>query len=65
MIDLETFRADAQAWLATMVPEFGRDARRGISDEADLALGRRYMAAKYEAGFGGIHMAEEFGGRGL
>ena len=65
MIDVETFREQARAWHATMVPEFGRDARRGLTDEQDLALGRRYMAAKYDAGFGGIHMPEEFGGRGL
>jgi alkylation response protein AidB-like acyl-CoA dehydrogenase len=65
MINLEAFRTQACAWLATMVPEFGREARRGLGDDADLALGRRYMAAKYDAGFGGIHMPEAFGGRGL
>jgi alkylation response protein AidB-like acyl-CoA dehydrogenase len=65
VIDLETFREQARAFTSSMVPEFGREARRGLSDAEDLALGRRYMAAKYDAGFGGIHMAEEFGGRGL
>ena len=59
MIDVDTFRAAARAWHATMVPEFGRDARRGLTDEQDLALGRRYMAAKYDAGFGGIITSKE------
>ena len=40
MIDLETFRQQAREWTRSMVPEFGREARRGLTDEQDLALGR-------------------------
>ncbi len=43
MSDLETFRAKAAAWLETMVPTFGRDARKGLAEADDLALGRRYQ----------------------
>ena len=54
MIDLDTFGEQARAWTASMIPEFGREARRGRTDEQDLALGRRYMTAKYDAGFAGM-----------
>jgi alkylation response protein AidB-like acyl-CoA dehydrogenase len=63
--DLDTYRLKARAWLESVAPEFGRDARRGLSEEQGLALGRRYQAAKYEAGFAGINWPKEFGGQGL
>ena len=53
MSNLETYRAKAAAWLETMVPIFGKDARRGLSEADDLALARRYQNAKYEAGYAG------------
>jgi alkylation response protein AidB-like acyl-CoA dehydrogenase len=65
MIELDEFRDRARSWLASVEPEFGRAARRGLSQDEDLALGRRYMAAKYEAGFSGINMPAEVGGQGL
>jgi len=65
MSDLETFRADARAWLAAQAHEFGKEARRGLTPEQDLALGRRYMAAKHDAGFAGIAFPKEVGGLGL
>ena len=55
MSDLESFRGRAIAWLDLVAADFGRDARRGLTEADDLALGRRYMAAKYEAGFAGIN----------
>ncbi len=57
MSDLEQFRKDACKWLESMANEFGHAARRGLSQEQNLALGRRYMAAKYDVGFGlsGLH----------
>jgi len=65
MIDLEAFGEKARRWLESVAPEFGRAARLGLSQDEDLALGRRYMAAKYEAGFSGINMPVEVGGQGL
>ena len=65
MSNLETYRAKAAAWLETMVPTFGKDARRGLSEADDLALARRYQNAKYEAGYAGINWPVEYGGQGL
>lgn len=65
MTDVETFRTRARAWLAEQAPIFGKEARRDLSPEEDLALGRRYMAAKHDAGFAGIAFPEEVGGLGL
>ncbi|MCB2077714.1 MAG: acyl-CoA dehydrogenase family protein [Novosphingobium sp.] len=65
MIGLEEYRANGRAWLASVAGEFGNQARMGLTQDEDLALGRRYMAAKYDAGFGGINIPAEFGGQGL
>lgn len=65
MSDLEAYRVKARAWLETMAPKYGRDARRGNSEAQDLALGRAYMAAKYEAGYAGINWPADIGGQGL
>ena len=65
MSNLETYRAKAAAWLETMVPTFGRDARRGLSEADDLALARQYQNAKFEAGYAGINWPVEYGGQGL
>ena len=65
MSDLESFRGRAIAWLDLVAAAFGRDARRGLTEADDLALGRRYMAAKYEAGFAGINWPVEVGGQSL
>ena len=55
MNDYEAFRDRARTWLQSVAGEFGRDARRGLSEKADLALGRRYLAARFDAGFAGIN----------
>lgn len=65
MSDLEEFRTRARAWLAEQAATFGKEARRGLSVEDDLALGRRYMAARHDAGFAGINWAKDVGGQGL
>ncbi len=65
MSDLETYRLKARAWLESMAPTFGREARRGLSVEDDLALGRKYQALKYEAGYAGINWPVAIGGQGL
>ena len=65
MTDIEAFRSRARAWLQSVEPTYGAAARRGLSSEQDLALGRRYLAARHDAGFAGIAWAREFGGQGL
>ena len=65
MSEHETYRLKALAWLESIAGEFGRDARRGLSEEQDLALGRRYQRAKFDAGYAGINWPTEFGGQGL
>ena len=65
MSDLEAYRAKAAAWLESMAPTYGKEARRGLSETDDLALARRYQAAKFEAGYAGINWPAEYGGQGL
>lgn len=65
MSDLEAWRAKAAAWCESMVPTFGKAARKGLSVEDDLALGRRYQKAKFDAGFAGINWPTDLGGQGL
>jgi alkylation response protein AidB-like acyl-CoA dehydrogenase len=65
MSTLEAYRAKADAWLSSVAGEFGRDARRGLSEADDLALGRRYQRAKFDAGYAGINWPTEWGGQGL
>ncbi|WP_447953419.1 acyl-CoA dehydrogenase family protein [Sphingopyxis chilensis] len=65
MTDLTAYRSAARAWIEGKIAEFGREARRGLTPAEDLALGRRYLAAKYEAGYSGISWPRENGGQGL
>lgn len=65
MSDIETYRQNAAKWLESVVPTFGKAARKGLSAEEDLALGRRYQNAKFEAGYAGINWPVEYGGQGL
>ena len=44
---------------------FGAEARKGLSEAEDLALGRRYLKARFDAGYAGINWSPEFGGQGL
>ena len=65
MSELATYAEQARAFLKSMAPRYARENRRGNSTEQDLALGRQYMAAKYDAGFAGINWSPELGGQGL
>jgi len=65
MSDLQAYSAAANAWLTSVAPTYGSAARKGLSEADDLALGRRYLKARYEAGYGGINWSKEFGGQGL
>lgn len=65
MTDLQAYSAAANAWLTSVAPTYGATARKGLSEADDLALGRRYLKARYEAGYGGINWSKEFGGQGL
>ena len=52
MSEIETYRCKARAWLESVAPKYARAARGdlNLSVEEDLALGRQYMAEKYDAG---------------
>jgi alkylation response protein AidB-like acyl-CoA dehydrogenase len=65
MTDIDSYRAAARRWLASVAGEFGPAARRGLSEHQDLALGRRYQKAKFDAGYAGISWPRAFGGQGL
>ncbi len=65
MSQLETYRNSARDWLESVAPQFGVAARKGLSEQQDLALGRKYQSAKFDAGYAGINWPTEFGGQGL
>ncbi|MDE1145149.1 MAG: acyl-CoA dehydrogenase family protein [Azospirillaceae bacterium] len=61
---LEDYRAQARAWLADHAAEFGAQARRGLDEAADLALGRRWQRLKADNGYAGIAWSPQYGGAG-
>jgi alkylation response protein AidB-like acyl-CoA dehydrogenase len=65
MNDLDVYRAKARAWLESVAPTFGKEAREGMSEDEDLASARAYQRAKFDAGYAGINWDPEFGGQGL
>ena len=65
MNDLDAYREKARAWLESVAPTFGKQAREGMTEDEDLAMGRAYQRAKFDAGFAGINWDPEFGGQGL
>jgi alkylation response protein AidB-like acyl-CoA dehydrogenase len=65
MTDLDAYRSKARSWLESQIPVFGREARQGLTQEQDIALGRRWQGAKHDAGYAGIAWKKEHGGQGL
>lgn len=65
MSDLETYRSNALTWLKSVAPKYGVAARKGLTEAQDLALGRQYQSAKFDAGYAGINWPKDFGGQGL
>ena len=62
---LEAYRIRARAWLASHAGEYGVEARRGLSEDEDLALGRRWQRLKADHGYAGIAWPKADGGAGL
>ncbi|MET0658228.1 MAG: acyl-CoA dehydrogenase family protein [Steroidobacteraceae bacterium] len=60
--DEAAFRSEVRAWLAANAPAYRWGP--GTSGEDRLRLGRGWMAAKANAGYMGIALAKELGGRG-
>ena len=65
MSDIEVYREKARSFVEKHAATFGAEARQGLSEEEDLALGRRWQSLKYEAGYVGIAWPSEWGGQGL
>jgi alkylation response protein AidB-like acyl-CoA dehydrogenase len=63
-VDVETFRADARAWLAEHRPEAPPDYGAILPPEI-AEQGKAWQARLFGAGFAGIHWPIEHGGRGL
>jgi len=63
--ELEEYRLAARLWLKQYAATFGIEARRRLSVDEDLELGRRWMAVKHQHGYSGISMPKRFGGSGL
>ena len=64
LAEIEQYRQAVRQWLNSHVQEFGRDAQRGKSEEDILAMGRRWMSLKHDAGYVGIDLPVAFGGQG-
>ncbi|MET0371127.1 MAG: acyl-CoA dehydrogenase family protein [Sphingobium sp.] len=63
--EIEAYRDQARAWLETQIPQFGRAARKGLSEADDLALARQWQAVKYDAGYAAISWPTDHCGQGL
>ena len=62
--ELEDYRRRARAFVESHAPRFGREARRGLSEAQDLALGREWLKAKAEHGYAAITLPRDYGGGG-
>jgi hypothetical protein len=62
--DLEAYRISVREFLVRQVAHYGRQARLGLSEAEDLALGRRWQRLKHDNGFAGINWPSRYGGAG-
>lgn len=62
--DLVTYRTKARTWLADNAPGFSGEARRCLSPQQDLALGRAWQALKAANGYAAITLSPRHGGGG-
>ena len=65
MSDLETFRAEARAWLETTLGQPNTKTLARIGDPESMKLAKAYQAKKAAAGYAGLTWRKEVGGREL
>ncbi|MEM8935341.1 MAG: acyl-CoA dehydrogenase family protein [Pseudomonadota bacterium] len=58
------FRAQVRAWLAAFAPAHEMPVREKISDEEQVSRGLAWQREVHKAGFAGIMLPRELGGRG-
>ena len=58
------FRAEARAWLAANAPAHELPKNEPLSDKEEVRRGKAWQRCLYDAGFAGIHLPREVGGRG-
>lgn len=61
---MHAYRTTAAAWLAEHAPAFSGNARKGLSFDDDLKLGRAWQAMKAAYGYAGITLPKAYGGAG-
>lgn len=62
--ELEAYRRRARAFVEQHAPAYGREARRGLAETADLALGRGWLRLKADNGYAAITLPKAYGGGG-
>ena len=62
--DMEDYRQRACAFVEQHAARFGREARRGLSEVDDLALGRAWLSLKAANGYAAITLPRAYGGGG-
>ena len=62
--ELEQYRHQVINWLAEHAPAYCGEARKGLSLEQDVALGKAWQALKAEHGYACITLPREYGGGG-
>src|SRR5271156_2533642 len=62
--ELDAFRMAVREFIERSAPIFSGGARRGLSQEADLLLGRRWQQLKSERGYAAITLPRKYGGGG-
>lgn len=58
------FRAEARAWLAANAPAHILPQNEHLSDKEEVQRGKAWQRCLFDAGFAGIHLSTDVGGRG-